>query len=126
MTTSSKASGTSTSSPRTAFRSASARCRIPAKWAAITSLRTPTSGSPAVQCPYSKNVLIGLASSLTAANTNVVLNNDVGVFAFNADAAGNAPLVVTQVIIAANIASDDRCFNPYQAGISDLGNSDII
>jgi hypothetical protein len=78
-------------------------------------------------CPYTRNVLIGLAASLDAVSSNVVLNNDVGIFSFNADVLGNAPASPpTNVIIIANIASDDRCFNPYQAGISDLGNTDSI
>lgn len=84
-------------------------------------------GTPALPCPYTQNVLIGLTSSLTSASSNVLLNNDVGVFAFNADAVGNVPATATTILMFANIASDDRCYNnSYQAGISDYGNSDVI
>jgi len=66
-------------------------------------------------------------SSLSGAKSNVVLNNDVGVFAFNADAVGNPSPTATNVIIVATIASDDACFNAsYQAGISAFGNTDSI
>jgi hypothetical protein len=77
-------------------------------------------------CPYTNNLLIGFNAALTGAKSNVVLNNDVGVFVFNANAVGDAPSVPTNVIMVATIASDDRCFNPYQAGISAYGNTDSI
>jgi len=78
-------------------------------------------------CPYTKNLLVGLNIAVNAVKSNVVLNNDVGVFAFNADALGNPPATATNVIIVGTIASDDACYNAaYQAGISDYGNTDSI
>jgi hypothetical protein len=85
-----------------------------------------TCGASADPCPYTTNLLIGLKSSLTAIGTNVAINNDVGIYAFNADASGNPPATPTSVIMLASIAGDDICYNPYQAGISDFGNTDVI
>ncbi len=78
-------------------------------------------------CPYTTNLLIGY--SLTAANhigTNRLFNNDVGILVDNADADGNAPVTPTSVIMFTNYDESDACFNPYQAGISDFGNTDYM
>lgn len=65
---------------------------------------------------------------------NTLTNNDVGIYFYNADGAGNAPPTVTH-----NTAADNRIIdslttnvsgngspNGYQAGVSDLGNRDSI
>jgi hypothetical protein len=69
-------------------------------------------------CPYTTSVsIVG----------NVVINNDVGVFASNLRADFTPPRTPTRLVIARNRAGDDQCFNQsYQAGISDQGNTDFI
>lgn len=69
-------------------------------------------------CPYTTSVpMVG----------NVVVNNDVGVFASNVQADFSAPPTPTTLVIARNLAGDDQCFNQsYQPGISDQGNTDFI
>ncbi|HKP47772.1 MAG TPA: hypothetical protein VJT50_14320 [Pyrinomonadaceae bacterium] len=69
-------------------------------------------------CPYTVNAKI---------NDNVLLNNDVGVWLFNATSGGSAPATATNNKVVNNTISDDLCFNTaYQAGISDIGNNDKI
>jgi hypothetical protein len=70
-----------------------------------------------LDCPYSTNQVIA---------TNTLLNNDVGVYSSNLQADFTPPPTPTFVIIFANLAGDDICYNPYQAGISDQGNTDYI
>jgi hypothetical protein len=69
-------------------------------------------------CPYSTNVpMVG----------NIVLNNDVGVFASNLQADMTPPPTPTRLVIARNLCGDDQCFNQsFQAGIADEGNTDFI
>lgn len=69
-------------------------------------------------CPYTTSVpIVG----------NVLLNNDVGVFASNLLTESSASPTPTTLVIARNLAGDDQCFNQaYQAGISDQGNTDFI
>jgi hypothetical protein len=58
---------------------------------------------------------------------NVVLNNDVGVFASNLLTESSVSPTPTTLVIARNLIGDDQCFNQaYQAGISDQGNTDFI
>ena len=58
---------------------------------------------------------------------NTVFANDVGVYVFNADENGDAPSTPTNVVIARNIIYGDLCYNKvFQAGVSDVGNSDSI
>jgi hypothetical protein len=69
-------------------------------------------------CPYTTSVpIVG----------NVVLNNDVGVFASNLLTESSVSPTPTTLVIARNLIGDDQCFNQaYQAGISDQGNTDFI
>ena len=58
---------------------------------------------------------------------NTLFANDVGVFVFNADENGNAPSIPTNVVVARNVIYGDLCYNKaFQAGVSDVGNSDRI
>src|SRR6185295_914976 len=59
--------------------------------------------------------------------TNSVLNNDVGIYLSNVQADFSAPPAPTLDVALANLIGDDRCYKqPYQAGISDQGNTDFI
>ena len=63
----------------------------------------------------------------TKVNDNILVNNDVGIWLFNAAADRSAPQTATNIKAVNNTISDDLCFNTaYQAGISDIGNSDKI
>lgn len=69
-------------------------------------------------CPYTVNAKL---------NDNVLVNNDVGIWLFNAAADRSAPLTATNNKVVNNTISDDLCFNTaYQAGISDIGNNDKL
>jgi hypothetical protein len=77
-------------------------------------------------CPYTTTAVIGINAGFTQLGRNFLFNNDVGVYSSNIDALGNAPATPTFVLMVGSIASSDRCFNPYQAGISAVGNNDVI
>lgn len=78
-------------------------------------------------CPYVK---------YTKVISNNILNNDVGVFIFQADAAGNAPPTETGIVVKGNTIRNNAVTNttgnggtpptPYQAGVSEFGNNDKI
>lgn len=69
-------------------------------------------------CPYTKQVLMA---------GNILLNNDSGVYAYNAEADFSAPPSPTQSFVVQNLAGSDFCYNQsYQAGISMFGNTDYI
>jgi hypothetical protein len=68
-------------------------------------------------CPYTNAVFMA---------GNLLLNNDTGVTSVNADESYNPPATMTNVIVFKNLAGSDFCYNPYQAGISMLGNTDYI
>jgi hypothetical protein len=58
---------------------------------------------------------------------NSLWANDVGVYVFNADADGNPPAVTTIIRVVRNTIYGDNCYNKvFQAGISDVGNTDRI
>jgi hypothetical protein len=58
---------------------------------------------------------------------NTLFANDVGVYAFNIDESAGAPAMPTNVVIARNVIYGDLCYNKvFQAGVSDVGNSDSI
>lgn len=65
---------------------------------------------------------------------NTLTKNDVGVWLFNADSSGNAPTTTTKNVVNVNTISNNAVANTtgytaacgYQAGISDLGNKDVI
>lgn len=68
--------------------------------------------------------------------SNNVLNNDVGVFIYQADAAGNPPATETGIVVRGNTIRNNAVTNtsgnggtpptPYQAGVSEFGNNDKI
>lgn len=69
-------------------------------------------------CPYTVNSKI---------NDNVLTNNDVGIYLSNLASDYSAPVTATNIKAVNNTISNDLCFNQaYQAGISDVGNSDKI
>ena len=83
---------------------------------------------PLGACPYTKNVLVGIAATLTEAGTNVLLNNDVGIFSFNAAVGGaTTSPTPTNVLMIANALYSDLAYNAaYIAAISAFGHSDYI
>jgi len=69
-------------------------------------------------CPYTVGTIIG---------TNILFNNDVGVFTDNEAADHTASTTPTSLVIYLNAATSDACFNQaYQAAFSDFGNSDFL
>jgi Right handed beta helix region len=64
---------------------------------------------------------------------NTLVNNDVGVFLYNADASGSAPTTPTSIKVTNNTITNDALTNlggcghlGYQAGVSDFGDNDKI
>jgi hypothetical protein len=58
---------------------------------------------------------------------NTLFANDVGVYVFNTDENGDAPGLATNVVVARNVIYGDLCYNTvFQAGVADVGNSDMI
>jgi hypothetical protein len=58
---------------------------------------------------------------------NTLFANDVGVYVFNSDENGEAPSIPTNIVVARNAIYGDLCYNKtFQAGVSDMGNSDSI
>lgn len=81
-------------------------------------------GPDALPYPYSANTFIF---------GNILKNNDVGVYVFNADPdvtdplTAVAPATPTKVQVLFNFISNGFCWNQsYQAGVSDFGNKDVI
>jgi parallel beta-helix repeat protein len=82
-------------------------------------------GGPYFGLPYT----IGLTIT-----RNTLTNNDVGVWLFNADQNGNAPVSRTNIAVKLNTITNDAVTNTtgysatcgYQAGISDVGTRDLI
>jgi hypothetical protein len=72
-----------------------------------------------ITCPYTTNQNIG---------NNILFNNDVALFSFNAQVGGlTTSPTATQVVMYLNLATSDACYNnSYQAGVSDLGNTDYM
>jgi hypothetical protein len=69
-------------------------------------------------CDYMLNINV---------RANTLFANDVGVYAFNIDETNSAPSIPTNVIISKNVIYGDLCYNKaFQAGVSDVGNSDSI
>jgi hypothetical protein len=58
---------------------------------------------------------------------NTLFANDVGVYVFNIDENSDAPSTTTNVTVARNVIYGDLCYNSvFQAGVSDVGNTDSI
>jgi hypothetical protein len=58
---------------------------------------------------------------------NTLFANDVGVYVFNIDRDGAAPSIFTGAVVQKNVIYGDLCYNKaFQAGVSDVGNSDQI
>ena len=82
-------------------------------------------GGPAYGLPYTTGLSI---------TKNTLTNNDVGIWLYNADAAGNAPTTNTNNIVKINTITNGDVTNTtgfsatcgYQAGISDLGHKDVF
>lgn len=82
-------------------------------------------GGPAFGLPYTVDLSI---------TRNTLTNNDVGVWLYNADAAGNAPAIKTNNSVKLNTISNGAVTNTtgwdascgYQVGVSDLGHKDQI
>ncbi len=82
-------------------------------------------GIDGTPCPYTVGLTI---------TKNTLTGNDVGVWLFNADAAGNPPSTATNNAVKINKISKDLVTNTtgwsatcgYQAGIADNGKKDLI
>ena len=78
----------------------------------------PFSACPDGPCGYTTGTYVA---------RNSVLDNDVGIYLLNLDAAFSAPPSATRIKIVNNtVSKTDGFTNSYQAGISDIGNSDQI
>ena len=86
---------------------------------------TPCPGGP---CAYTTGVPVGIVAALNVPGTNTLMNNDVGVFAYNVAADGmSPPPTPTTVVIVTNLIGSDQPYNAaYLAAISDFGNTDYI
>ena len=83
---------------------------------------------PGGPCAFTKTVLVGINTALNTPGTNLLLNNDIGVFAFNLDAdTVSPPSIPTNILIITNLTGSDQAYNQaYMAGISAFGNGDYV
>jgi len=91
-----------------------------------------------LNCASSGGVLVvggalfgGALTTGSSITGNTLVNNDVGVFLFDADAGGDAPASPTNIKVINNTITNDALTNlggcsfpGYQAGVSDFGNND--